>query len=138
MNTNPRDPEILKKLFVEVKPSDAANTGKPKKPSLVSIRSMNPKSRTSLEKRKCIVSKSYEYIFGSYEVKSGKANFLFYFDHVYMEGGVTRLGGLPGLPGRVILSAGVTICHVNLSRWGNPPSRGRVHSKKLKSKTCMF
>lgn len=33
---------------------------------------MNPKSRTSLEKRKCIVSKSYEYIFGSYEVKSGK------------------------------------------------------------------
>lgn len=73
MNTNPRDPEILKKLFVEVKPSDAASTGKPRKPSLVSIRSMNPKSRTSLEKRKCIVSKSYEYIFGSYEVKSGKA-----------------------------------------------------------------
>lgn len=70
MNTNPRDPEILKKLFVD---SDAANTGKPRKPSLVSIRSMNPKSRTSLEKRKCIVSKSYEYIFGSYEVKSGKA-----------------------------------------------------------------
>ena len=35
-----------------------------------------------------------------------------------MIGGVTRLGGLPGLPGRITLSAGVTICHVNVSRWG--------------------
>ena len=65
-------------------------------------------------------------------------NFLFYFDHICMIGGVTRLGGLPGLPGRVTLSAGVTICHVNVSRWGNPPSRGRVHGKKLKSEICMF
>ena len=40
-----------------------------------------------------------------------------------MIGGVTRLGGLPGLPGRVVLSAGVAFCHVNDSRWGNPPSR---------------
>ena len=32
-----------------------------------------------------------------------------------------------GLPGRVTLSAGVAFCHVNESRWGNPPSRGRVH-----------
>ena len=64
--------------------------------------------------------------------------FLFYFDHVYMIGGVTRLGGLPGLPGRVILSAGVTICCVNVSRWGNPPSRGRVHGKKLKSEMCVL
>ena len=55
-----------------------------------------------------------------------------------MIGGVTRLGGLPGLPGRVTLSAGVTICHVNVSRWGNPPSQGRVHGKKLKSETFMF
>ena len=62
-----------------------------------------------------------------------------------MIGGVTRLGGLPGLPGRVTLSAGVTIiiCHVNVARWGNPPSRGRVHGKKLKSemrvlKLCTF
>ena len=31
-----------------------------------------------------------------------------------MIGGVIRLGGLPGLPGRVTLSAGVTICHVNV------------------------
>ena len=53
-----------------------------------------------------------------------------------MIGGVTSLGGLPGLPGRVTLSAGVTICHVNVSRWGNPPTRGRVHGKKLKSETC--
>ena len=44
-----------------------------------------------------------------------------------MIGGVTRLGGLPGLPGRVTLSAGVAFCHVNGSRWGNPPSWGRVH-----------
>ena len=55
-----------------------------------------------------------------------------------MIGGVTRLGGLPGLPGRVTLSAGVTICHVNVSRWGNPPSRGRIRGKKLKSETCLF
>ena len=55
-----------------------------------------------------------------------------------MIGGVTRLGGLPGLPGRVTLSAGVTICHVNVSRWGNPLSRGRVHGKKLKSETCVL
>ena len=31
-----------------------------------------------------------------------------------MTGGVTRVGGLPGLLGRVTLSAGGTICHVNL------------------------
>ena len=55
-----------------------------------------------------------------------------------MIGGVTRKGRLPGLLGRVTLSAGVTICHVNVSRWGNPPSWGRVHGKKLKSETCMF
>ena len=52
--------------------------------------------------------------------------------------GVTRLGGLPGLPGRVTLSAGVTICHVHMSRWGNPPNRGRVHGKKLKSGTYVL
>ena len=45
-----------------------------------------------------------------------------------MIGGVTRLGGLPGLPARVTLSAGVTFCHVKDSRWGNPPNRGRVHA----------
>ena len=44
-----------------------------------------------------------------------------------MIGGVTRLGGLPGLPGRIALSARVAFCHVNDSRWGNTPSRGRVH-----------
>ena len=32
-----------------------------------------------------------------------------------MIGGVTHLGGLPGLPGRVTLSAGVAFCHVNYS-----------------------
>ena len=44
-----------------------------------------------------------------------------------MIGGVTRLGGLPGLSP---LSAGVTICHENLSRWGSPPGRGRVHGEQ--------
>ena len=55
-----------------------------------------------------------------------------------MIGGVTRLGGLPGLPGRVTLSAGVAICHVNVLRWGNPPSRSRVPGKKLKSETFVL
>ena len=71
-------------------------------------------------------------------------NFLFYFDHGFMIGGVTRLGGLPGLPGRVTLSAGVTICHVNVSRWGNLPSRGRGSWQKAQKrnmyvlKLCTF
>ena len=43
-----------------------------------------------------------------------------------------------GLPGRVTLSAGATICHVNVSRWGYPPSRGHVNGRKLKSETCVF
>ena len=50
---------------------------------------------------------------------------------------VTRLGGLPGLLGGVTLSAGVTVRHVNVSRWDNPPTQGRVHGKKLKSETRM-
>ena len=54
-------------------------------------------------------------------------NLSFLFDRVYMIGGVTRLGGLPSLAGRVTLSAGVAFCPVNDSRWGNPASRGRVH-----------
>ena len=52
-----------------------------------------------------------------------------------MIGRVTCLGGLSSLPDRVTLSAGVTICHVNVSRWGNPPSQGHIHGKKLKSET---
>ena len=43
-----------------------------------------------------------------------------------MIGVVTRQGGQPGLQDRVTLSAGVKFCHVNVSRWGNPPSRGRI------------
>ena len=43
-----------------------------------------------------------------------------------MIGGVTRQGRYPGLPDRVTLSAGVKFCHVNVSRWGNPPGRGRI------------
>ena len=45
-----------------------------------------------------------------------------------MIGGVTRPGGSTGLADRVTLSAGVKICHVNVSRWGNPPGRGHVTS----------
>ena len=58
--------------------------------------------------------------------------------------GVTRHGGLPDLPGWVTLSAGVTICHVNVSRWGNPPSRGRGTGQKAQKrnmyvlKLCTF
>ena len=61
-----------------------------------------------------------------------------------MLGGVTRHGGLPDLPGWVTLSAGVTICHVNVSRWGNPPSRGRGSGQKAQKrnmyvlKLCTF
>ena len=51
-----------------------------------------------------------------------------------MIGGVTHLGGLPGLPGRVTLSAGVTIRHVNVSGWGNPPSRGRGSWQKAQKR----
>ena len=43
-----------------------------------------------------------------------------------MIGGVTRQGGYPGLPDPVTLSAGVKFCHVNVSRLGNPPGRGRI------------
>ena len=51
-----------------------------------------------------------------------------------MIGGVTRLGALPGLLGRVTLPAGVAFCHVNVSRWGNPPTRGRfMLPKRAKS-----
>ena len=53
-------------------------------------------------------------------------NLLFHLDHIYMIGGFG--GGLPGLPGRVTLSTGVGFCHVNVSRWGNPPSCGCVHA----------
>lgn len=58
---------------------------------------------------------------------------LFNLDHVSMIGGVTRLGGLPGLLVSVTLSAGVEICQRETSqeaRWGNPPSRGSVHGTK--------
>ena len=51
----------------------------------------------------------------------------FLFDQVYMIGGVTLLGGLAGLPVRVTLSAGVALCHVNVSRWGNQPRRSPFH-----------
>lgn len=37
------------------------------------------------------------------------ATLLLYLDHVYIIGGVTRLGGLPCLSGRVFPSAGLTI-----------------------------
>ena len=51
-----------------------------------------------------------------------------------MIGGVTRQGGLPGLLGRVTFPAGVAFCHVNLSRWGSPPTQGRfMLPKRAKS-----
>ena len=43
-----------------------------------------------------------------------------------MIGEVTRQGGQPDLPDQVTLPAGVRFCHVSVSRWGNPPSWGRI------------
>ena len=40
--------------------------------------------------------------------------------------------GAPPFIARFDNSAGVTICHVNVSRWGNPPSRGRFMTKAQK------
>ena len=51
-----------------------------------------------------------------------------------MIGGETRQGGLPGLPDRITLSAGVKFCRVNVSRWGNPPTRGRIRDTSNSSK----
>ena len=45
-----------------------------------------------------------------------------------MIGEVTRLGGKPGLPDRVTLSAGVKFYYVNVSKWVNPSSRGQIRS----------
>ena len=55
-----------------------------------------------------------------------------------MIGGEIHLSRLPGLPGRVTLSAGMTICYENVSRLGNLPSQGCVRGKKLKSETYTF
>ena len=43
-------------------------------------------------------------------------NLSFYLDQIYMIGGVTCQGRLPGLLGGVTLSARVTVCHVNVLR----------------------
>ena len=43
-----------------------------------------------------------------------------------MTNGVTRQGGLPGLPDRVTLSAGSNFAMCKRSRWGNPPSQGLI------------
>ena len=51
-----------------------------------------------------------------------------------MMGGVTHLGGLPGLPVRVTLPAGVTICYVNVSRWGNRIAGVAFMAKSSKAK----
>ena len=41
---------------------------------------------------------------------------------------------------RATLSAGVKFCHVNVSRWGNPPGRGRIrdtsNSRKIHFGGC--
>ena len=39
-----------------------------------------------------------------------------------MIGGVTRSAGLPGLPPGNYLRQ---FCHENVSKWGDPPTRGR-------------
>ena len=47
-------------------------------------------------------------------------------------------GGYPGLPDRVTLSAGVKFCYVNVSRWGNPPSRGRIRDTSNSRKHSLW
>ena len=44
------------------------------------------------------------------------------------------IGGLSGLPGRVTLSAVLTICHVNVSRWGTRLARVAFMAKSSKAK----
>ena len=51
-----------------------------------------------------------------------------------MIGGVTRQGGLSGLPDQVTLPVGVKFFQVNVSRWGNPPSRGRIRDTSYSRK----
>ena len=64
-------------------------------------------------------------------------NLSFYLDYIYMIGGVTCQGRLPGLLGGVTLSGNPVSKGDSLSckrlKGGNPLSRGRVHGKKLKS-----
>ena len=52
--------------------------------------------------------------------------------------GVTCLGRLPGLPSRVTLLAGMTICHVNMSRWGNRLAGVMFMVKSSKAKHVCF
>ena len=51
-----------------------------------------------------------------------------------MTGEVTRGGGLPGLSGKITLSVGVTICHVNGSGGGG----GSLSWKKSSKAKRMF
>ena len=51
---------------------------------------------------------------------------LFFQPCVYMIGGVTRQGGLSGLPCRVTCLAEVAFCHVNGWWWGIPATRVRA------------
>ena len=56
-----------------------------------------------------------------------------------MIGGVTRLGGLPGVLGRVTLSARGQHCHVNVSRSVNPPTQvtNRSNTEKIAKHECV-
>ena len=46
-----------------------------------------------------------------------------------MVGGLNLPVVLPDLPDRVTLSARVIFCHLNISRWGSPPSPARIRVK---------
>lgn len=51
---------------------------------------------------------------------------------------MTRLGWLPALLGRVTLLPGVTVFHVNVSRWGKP-AQPYIHvNKPLKSRLTLL
>ena len=65
-------------------------------------------------------------------------NLSFYLDYIYMIGGVTCQGRLPGLLGGVTLSARVTVCHVNVLRGVTHLAGVAFMAKSSKAKHVCF
>ena len=65
-------------------------------------------------------------------------NLSFYLDQIYMIGGVTCQGRLPGLLGGVTLSARVTVCHVNVLRGVTHLAGVAFMAKSSKAKHICF
>ena len=65
-------------------------------------------------------------------------NLSFYLDYIYMIGGVTCQGRLPGLLGGVTLAARVTVCHVNVLRGVTHLAGVAFMAKSSKAKHVCF